>query len=90
MVTTLQISVYGRVQGVWFRASTREQALKLGLGGFVKNVPDGSVFITVTGERSAIEEFVAWCRVGPQMARVDNVRIEEVDETSFEDFEVRR
>ena len=68
--------VMGRVQGVFFRASAQEEAMRLGLYGEVSNLPDGSVEVVVEGERHAVEGMVAWCRRGgPPMARVDDVDV---------------
>jgi acylphosphatase len=73
----LRILVSGRVQGVWFRASTREQALALGLDGDVRNLADGRVEIHAEGPTEAVDALVAWCRVGPSGARVAQVEVEE-------------
>ncbi|MBL4736088.1 MAG: acylphosphatase, partial [Flavobacteriales bacterium] len=56
-----KIRIEGKVQGVWFRASTRDEAGRLGLRGFVRNEPDGSVYAEVEGEENEINEFVKWC-----------------------------
>ncbi len=68
--------VTGRVQGVWFRASTREEATRLGLVGWVRNLTDGSVRLEAEGSRRAVEELLAWCRQGPPLARVTGVEVE--------------
>ena len=65
--------VSGKVQGVCFRASTREQALKLGLRGYAKNLPDGRVEVLADGEASALDALERWLHVGPPMARVETV-----------------
>lgn len=69
----LQISVHGRVQGVYFRASTQREAKRLGLCGFVRNRPDGAVEIVAEGEETSIRELYGWAQKGPSMARVDRV-----------------
>ncbi|GAB1408327.1 acylphosphatase [Thermomonas brevis] len=66
--------VSGKVQGVWFRASTREQALALGLGGHARNLDDGGVEVLARGELAALEALERWLHVGPPHARVDAVR----------------
>ena len=65
--------VSGKVQGVFFRASTREQALKLGLRGHAKNLPDGRVEVLAEGDSSALDALERWLRVGPPMAKVEAV-----------------
>lgn len=67
------IIVTGRVQGVFFRASAMEEAQRLGLLGFVRNLPDGSVEAVVEGERVQVDAFVAWCRQGPPNAQVAEI-----------------
>ena len=67
------ITVKGRVQGVGFRYNARRQALTLGLDGFVKNMPDSSVYIETEGNEGELEEFVRWCRRGPSGSRVTDV-----------------
>ncbi|MFU8856063.1 MAG: acylphosphatase [Deferrisomatales bacterium] len=67
-----RVLVSGRVQGIFFRASTREVARRLGLRGWVRNLPDGGVEAVFEGERGLVEEAVAWCRAGPDGARVDH------------------
>ncbi len=70
------IVVRGRVQGVFFRGSTHEEAARLGLAGEVRNLPDGSVEVITEGERRAVEELLAWCRKGgPPSARVEAVEV---------------
>ena len=63
--------VSGKVQGVFFRASTREQALKLGLRGYAKNLPDGRVEVLAEGEASALDALERWLQVGSPMAKVE-------------------
>jgi len=69
----LSITVSGKVQGVYFRAHAQSQAQKLGLHGFARNEPDGSVYIEVAGEEKALEAFVAWCHQGSPEAVVEQV-----------------
>ena len=70
-----EIVVRGRVQGVFFRASARDEAERLGLCGEVRNLPDGSVEAVAEGPREKIEAFVSWCRRGPPAARVEDVQV---------------
>jgi acylphosphatase len=66
----VHVSIEGRVQGVWFRASTRDVALRLGLSGWVRNLPTGGVEAEFEGPRERVEQAVEWCRHGPPGARV--------------------
>jgi acylphosphatase len=86
----LRLIVKGRVQGVFFRYSTLEEARKLGLTGWVRNVPSGEVEIVAEGKRRDLEILWAWAQVGPPGACVAEVR-EEWSEFSneFRDFRVR-
>jgi acylphosphatase len=80
------IFVSGRVQGVFYRASAREMALQLGIRGFVRNEPDGSVYLEAEGEEAALNQFVAWCRKGPVRAIVSNVQVIEGAWAGFSSF----
>jgi acylphosphatase len=72
-----QVSVVlrGRVQGVFFRASTQREAKRLGLVGWVKNRADGAVEMCAEGEEDALKEMIAWANRGPTAARVDHVDV---------------
>lgn len=65
----------GRVQGVWFRDSCRREAGAAGVGGWVRNAPDGSVEAAFEGPPEAVDRLVAWCHGGPPGARVDAVDV---------------
>jgi len=81
--------VSGRVQGVFFRASTRDQALALGLRGFARNLPDGRVEVLAAGDDVALDRLAAWLRQGPEMAQVDDLeRLPALDEEAGEGFAV--
>lgn len=86
----VSIGVFGRVQGVWFRASTKTVADKLQIKGFVSNAPDGSVYIEASGSRDAIEQFIVWCEKGPELARVDRVVVKDIQMTAYSTFDIRR
>jgi acylphosphatase len=73
-----RVLVSGRVQGVWFRESCREQALAVGVGGWVRNLADGRVEAVLEGPEAAVARVVAWCRLGPRRATV--LAVEVVDE----------
>jgi acylphosphatase len=72
-----RIHVKGRVQGVWFRAWTIEQATELGLDGWVRNRQDGSVEAVAVGPTDKVEQLIARCREGSPASRVDNVIVDE-------------
>lgn len=69
------VVVNGKVQGVFFRSNTREKAISLGLAGWVRNLPDGSVEAVFEGERAAAERMVKWCWRGPPYAVVKSVDV---------------
>jgi acylphosphatase len=81
-----RLQIHGRVQGVFFRQSTRSEALELGVCGFVRNLPDGSVEACIGGERSAVEKLVDYCRKGPPRATVDHFEVEwlEISDEQYE------
>jgi acylphosphatase len=79
MMARAQVRVTGRVQGVFYRQSTREMAEQFGLSGWVRNLPDGSVEALFEGERQLVEQALAWCRQGPPRAAVDDVAVEWMD-----------
>lgn len=82
--------IEGRVQGVFFRAHTKEKAEELGLKGWVRNLPDGRVEAVFEGEKTSIEKMIAWCHVGPPLARVDKVEVRwEEPRDEFEGFSIR-
>ncbi len=70
--------IEGKVQGVWFRESTRQQAVRLGLTGHALNLPDGSVEVLAFGAPRAIDQLAAWLQKGPPMAVVSRVSASEV------------
>jgi acylphosphatase len=75
MKTQLHVLISGQVQGVWYRANTKQKAEELGLTGWVKNTANGDVEAVFVGDESSVNEMMTWCRVGPPLAQVDNVRI---------------
>jgi len=81
--------VSGRVQGVWYRASTREKALPLGLAGWVRNLPDGGVEVFAEGPKAKVEELIAWCRQGPSFADVRSVEVTWTEPENLDGFQVR-
>jgi len=75
MKTRVHVLISGKVQGVWYRASTKQKADELGLTGWVKNTVDGNVEAVFEGEKIRIDAMIAWCWVGPPMARVTDVKM---------------
>lgn len=71
----VHLLVRGRVQGVYFRASTERESRRLGLTGWVRNRPDGNVEIAAEGSEEALKELIAWAHHGPTGARVDHVDV---------------
>jgi acylphosphatase len=74
-----RILVRGRVQGVYFRASTAERAIALSLRGTAENLADGSVRVLAAGRIDALGQLIEWLKTGPPMARVDAIEVEEID-----------
>lgn len=70
---TIRLHIIGKVQGVWYRASTKDKAISLGLTGQVWNDPDGSVRAIAQGAEEQLAELVSWCHEGPQLAKVEEV-----------------
>lgn len=84
------IFVSGRVQGVFFRQKTRQQAERLGVKGWIRNLPDGKVEGIFEGEEKAVETLVEYCKHGPSRAIVENVELKfEQYRNEFFDFKVR-
>lgn len=79
MTARARVRVTGRVQGVYYRQSTVEMANGLGLTGWVRNQPDGSVEALFEGEKTAVDRAIAWCHHGPPRAAVDEVAVEWLD-----------
>lgn len=89
MTICVRCRVRGRVQGVFFRASTRSQAVALGVNGWVRNLPDGSVELTACGAAAAVEALRDWLWTGPPGAQVTDVRCDAIAPQSFAEFSVR-
>jgi acylphosphatase len=90
MTKHYNVIVSGKVQGVFYRASTKQKADELGVAGFVENLPEGTVYMEAEGEQRLLDELVQWCKRGPQGARVDNVEVTEGELMNFERFEIKR
>ncbi len=90
MRKTYEIKVYGRVQGVNFRRSAAFRAKLLGVVGFVRNEPDGSVFIEAEGDDEALQRFLDWCKKGSLIARVDRIDVAEISAKDYSEFKIQR
>ncbi|MSP40059.1 MAG: acylphosphatase [Deltaproteobacteria bacterium] len=87
----MQLKIHGRVQGVYYRASALQEAEKLGLTGWVMNCADGTVEAVAEGAKHKLEELIAWCRQGPDGARVTDVEVRwESARNDFHGFTIRR
>ncbi len=85
-----EVVISGRVQGVFFRARTRERARELDVTGWVRNRPDGRVEAVFEGPQDAVRRMVSWCRRGPRMAQVEDVTVDWRGPTGeFAGFSVR-
>jgi acylphosphatase len=90
MKLNVHVLVSGQVQGVWFRASTKQKAEELGLAGWVRNTSDGSVEAVFEGEEKIVKEMIEWCYRGPPLAKVENVKVKKQGPTNgFDGFSVR-
>ena len=83
------IGISGKVQGVFFRASTRKIALELGIKGWVRNEPDGTVKIEAEGTEEQLAKLLSWCNRGPEGASVSRVLYEPETVMGFDDFDIR-
>ena len=84
----VRVIAEGRVQGVFFRVTCAREARAAGLGGFVRNLPDGRVEAVFEGEAAAVASLVTWCRAGPPHARVDRVDVAEEPPEGLDRFAI--
>lgn len=87
---SISIIVEGLVQGVYYRQTTKAKAIELGITGEIKNKPDGTVHITATGKETQLNQLIEWCKNGPDMAIVTNVKVEKIPLTAFSGFNIVR
>ena len=88
---SIEITIQGRVQGVFFRYFTKKKADNLGIVGTVENLPKGDVKVIATGTRDMLKIFLEWCYIGSPASRVDNVKVEEFESLKdFNDFRILR
>ena len=88
MTQAVDVTVTGLVQGVFFRAEAQQEASRLGVAGWVRNEPDGSVAARFEGEPDAVDAMVAWCREGPRRARVERVDVRSAEPSGAQSFDV--
>ena len=88
---TVSLRISGKVQGVWYRASAKDAALGIGIKGKVWNERNGDVGAVAQGTREQIDAFVKWCKEGPPLAKVQDVKVENVNTAEiFDSFEITR
>ena len=90
MDARVNVIVSGRVQGVFFRASAKQKADELGITGWVKNTSDGNVEAVFEGLDKHVEEIIDWCKTGPRLAKVNNIKIIRLDpKKDFNNFSIK-
>src|ERR1044072_9025937 len=87
-MSTINLLIKGKVQGVYYRVAAKEQADKLGITGWVKYISDGRVEAMATGNEKQLQKFIEWCRKGPEKAVVSGVIVTPLAEQKFDDFEI--
>ena len=87
---TIHLLIKGKVQGVYYRATAKDIAQALELKGWVKNTREGHVELIVTGSEKALQQFIEWCRKGPDKAIVHSINVTSIKDEKFEDFRVIR
>jgi acylphosphatase len=90
MLQTISIIVTGKVQGVYYRQSTRQKAAETGITGTVSNLQDGSVYIIATGTKDQLDKLCQWCRQGPAKAAVTGIETKDEPLREFKDFRIIR
>jgi len=88
-IVTKHFYISGKVQGVFFRAKTHEQAYALGVTGWVRNLRDGRVEAVASADDITMQKFESWLSEGPKLARVDNIEDEVLDTQTFDRFDIR-
>ena len=86
----IHLIIKGRVQGVYYRASAKQAADKLGITGWVKNTPGGDVEALAQGTDEAIDQFIDWCKQGPERAIVKEVVVSKALDEELDSFDVKR
>ena len=90
MNSRINVIISGKVQGVWFRANTKQKAEQLGLTGWVRNTSDGNVEAVFEGGKNDIQEMLDWCHHGPPLSKVENVEVKNESPTNgFDSFSIK-
>lgn len=89
MIKHLNIKISGKVQGVGFRYSCQQEAKKQNIKGYVRNMPDGSVYIEAEGKEPNITNFFHWCQKGPSISKITGIEVSESQISEFKDFIVK-
>ena len=89
MKTTVHVIISGKVQGVWYRASTKQMAEQIGITGWVRNTSEGDVEAMFIGEENLVNKMIKWCNQGPPLAQVDTVTINKIEtKKDFDSFKI--
>lgn len=86
----LKITVYGKVHGVFYRATTKLVADQLGVKGFVQNQEDNTVFIEAEAAPFILEQFLDWCKTGPERAEVEKIEYQESELKNYRNFDIKK
>ena len=87
---TIRLTIKGKVQGVFYRATARDIADELGIKGWIINLPDRNVEIRATATEEILQKFIDWCKQGPPKARVEEVIVDELSLEEFKGFRIIR
>ena len=90
MKINVNVLISGRVQGVWFRSSTKQKAEQLGVTGWVRNTKDGRVEAIFEGEENSVKSLIEWCHHGPPLAKIEKVEVNNQSPTNgFDGFSIK-
>lgn len=84
-----KVTVCGKVQGVNYRHSAKQEAERLGIKGFIKNESNGDVYLEIEGEDAALGAMIRWCRIGPPKSRVREIYFNDGESKNFSSFEIQ-
>ena len=87
---TIRLTIKGKVQGVFYRATAKDVADMLGIKGWIRNLPDNNVEVTATATDELLQKFITWCKQGPPKAKVDEVIVEDLSLEEFNGFRIIR